>query len=249
MASKTNLEQSVTQAIILAGGTGSRLRPYTDTIPKTMVEIPGTGRSILAHQLDWLAEEGVTDVVISCGHLADVLSAWLKSTNLPLRATTVVENEPLGRGGGLKFAAKALPRQDEPWFALNSDIWTRFPLRDMAAFHHDHGATETLALARPRMPRGVVAVDTDGRITDFAEAPPTPWPINAGVYVFSPNLAALLPDIGDHENSTFPDLARSHGLAGFPIPEGIYWRAIDTVKDLETAAKELAAFSESARVV
>ncbi len=67
----------VTQAVILAGGQGSRLRPYTDDRPKPLVEIPGTGTPILGHQLAWLASEGVTDVVISCGHLADVLEEWL----------------------------------------------------------------------------------------------------------------------------------------------------------------------------
>ncbi|GAA3301860.1 hypothetical protein GCM10020295_46110 [Streptomyces cinereospinus] len=84
------------QAVILAGGQGSRLRPYTDDRPKPMVEIPGTGTPIIGHQLTWLAEEGVTDVVISCGHLAEVLQEWLDSADLPVRVTTVVETEPLG---------------------------------------------------------------------------------------------------------------------------------------------------------
>ncbi|CAM5711195.1 nucleotidyltransferase family protein [Streptomyces californicus] len=68
-----------TQAVILAGGQGSRLRPYTDDRPKPMVEIPGTGTPIIGHQLSWLAAEGVTDAVVSCGHLAEVLQEWLES--------------------------------------------------------------------------------------------------------------------------------------------------------------------------
>src|SRR5213076_2119313 len=134
-----------TQAVVLAGGQGSRLRPYTDDRPKPMVEIPGTGTPIIGHQLTWLAEEGVTDAVVSCGHLAEVLQDWLKSADLPLRVTTVVEKEPLGRGGGLKFAAAHLPHQDRPWYATNGDIWTRFSLREMADFHHEREATATLA--------------------------------------------------------------------------------------------------------
>lgn len=63
--------------MVLAGGQGSRLRPYTDDRPKPMVEIPGTGLPIIGHQLAWLAAEGVTDVVVSCGHLAEVLQEWL----------------------------------------------------------------------------------------------------------------------------------------------------------------------------
>jgi NDP-sugar pyrophosphorylase family protein len=229
----------VTQAVLLAGGQGSRLRPYTDDRPKPMVEIPGTGTPIIGHQLNWLAQEGVTDAVVSCGHLAEVLQEWISATELPLRVTTVVETEPLGRGGGLKYAAASLPRPDEPWFATNGDVWTRFCLRDMAAFHHERAATATLALARPRIPWGAVETNEFGHVLDFIEAPLSPYLINAGVYVFTPEFTKLLPERGDHERTTFPGLARERRLAGFPIPQGAYWRAIDTAKDLTEAAAEL----------
>lgn len=232
-----------TQAVILAGGQGSRLRPYTDDRPKPMVEIPGTGIPIIGHQLAWLASEGVTDAVVSCGHLAEVLQDWLARARLPLRVTTVVEEEPLGRGGGLKYAARRLPHPDEPWYATNGDIWTRFSLREMAAFHTERGATATLALARPRIPWGVVETNEFGQVLDFIEAPPSPYLINAGVYVFGPEFTELLPELGDHERTTFPRLARERRLAGFPLPQGAYWRAIDTTKDLTEAARELAAQS------
>ncbi|WP_329443515.1 nucleotidyltransferase family protein [Streptomyces sp. NBC_01426] len=232
-----------TQAVILAGGQGSRLRPYTDDRPKPMVEIPGTGIPIIGHQLAWLASEGVTDAVVSCGHLAEVLQDWLARARLPLRVTTVVEEEPLGRGGGLKYAARRLPHPDEPWYATNGDIWTRFSLREMAAFHTERGATATLALARPRIPWGVVETNEFGQVLDFIEAPPSPYLINAGVYVFGPEFTELLPELGDHERTTFPRLARERRLAGFPLPQGAYWRAIDTAKDLTEAARELAAQS------
>ncbi|GHF70878.1 nucleotidyltransferase family protein [Streptomyces thermodiastaticus] len=232
-----------TQAVILAGGQGSRLRPYTDDRPKPMVEIPGTGVPIIGHQIAWLAEEGVTDVVVSCGHLAEVLQDWLASATLPAKVTTVVEPEPLGRGGALRFAAARLPRPDQAWYATNGDIWTRFSLRDMADFHTERDALATLALARPRIPWGAVRTDGFGHVTDFIEAPPSTVEINAGVYVFAPRFADLLPERGDHERTTFPRLARERRLAGFPIPQGAYWRAIDTAKDLSQAAKELAALT------
>src|SRR5436309_10725685 len=93
---ETNHATYPTQAVILAGGQGSRLRPYTDDRPKPLVEIPGTGIPIVGHQLAWLASEGVTDAVISCGHLAEVLQEWLDKADLPLNVRTVVETEPLG---------------------------------------------------------------------------------------------------------------------------------------------------------
>ncbi|MGW7141327.1 nucleotidyltransferase family protein [Streptomyces xanthophaeus] len=234
-----------TQAVVLAGGQGSRLRPYTDDRPKPMVEIPGTGLPIIGHQLAWLAAEGVTDAVVSCGHLAEVLQEWLAQARLPLRVTTVVEAEPLGRGGGLKYAARHLPHPEQPWYATNGDIWTRFSLREMAAFHAERDATATLALARPRIPWGAVETNEFGQVLDFIESPPSPYLINAGVYVFGTDFAELLPDLGDHERTTFPRLARERRLAGFPLPQGAYWRAIDTAKDLTEAARELAAQTAS----
>src|SRR3954454_14228719 len=100
-----NAASRPTQAVILAGGQGSRLRPYTDDRPKPMVEIPGTGTPIIGHQLYWLPAEAVTAAGISRARLAGVLQNWLAAAALPLNVTTVVEREPLGRGGGLKYAA------------------------------------------------------------------------------------------------------------------------------------------------
>ncbi|MBV8542852.1 MAG: nucleotidyltransferase family protein [Pseudonocardiales bacterium] len=225
----------VQQAVILAGGQGSRLKPYTDTRPKPMVEI--AGRCIIDHQLEWLAEAGVTDVVVSAGHLHEVLTEHLSATTRPTRVTTVVEERPLGRGGGLKYAGRHLPAPDEAWYGLNGDIWTRFDLGAMAAYHAQREVVATIGLARPRIPWGVVDVDEGGRVTDFVEAPPSPYPVNGGVYVFAAEIMDLLPDTGDHERSTFPLLARQRRLAGFPI-EG-YWRAIDTAKDIREAARDL----------
>jgi NDP-sugar pyrophosphorylase family protein len=229
-----------TQAVVLAGGQGSRLRPYTDDRPKPMVEIPGTGMPIIGHQLAWLAAEGVTDAAVSCGHLAEVLVEWLADAELPLHVRTVIEPEPLGRGGGLRHAAASLPRTDEPWYATNGDIWTRFSLRGMSDFHAERGAVATLALARPRIPWGAVETDEFGHVLDFIESPLSPYLINAGVYVFSADFAELLPERGDHERTTFPRLARERRLAGYPLPQGAYWRAIETAKDLTEAARDLA---------
>lgn len=225
----------VRQAVILAGGQGTRLRPYTDDRPKPMIEIDG--KPIIDHQIEWMAAEGVETVVVSCGHLAEVLQEHLAAHPQPTRVSCVVEPEPLGRGGALKYAGKHLPSPAEPWYATNGDVWTHFSLRQMAAYHFERDATATLALARPRLPWGAVEVDRLGHIVDFAEAPRVPYPINGGIYVFNPAILDLLPDKGDHERATFPQLAQQRRLAGFPI-EG-YWRAIDTHKDIQEAAKEL----------
>lgn len=232
----------VRQAVILAGGEGTRLRPYTDTRPKAMIEV--AGEPIIDHQLRWLASEGVEHVVVSCGYLAEVLTEHLANVSVPMEITAVVEAEPLGRGGGLRFSGRHLSDPEGLWYALNGDVWTHFCLRDMAAHHLSQDAVATLALAWPRIPWGVLERDPDGHIVQFVEAPRTPYPINGGIYVFGPEILDLLPEKGDHERSTFPLLAAERRLAGFPI-DG-FWRAIDTPKDIAEATKELAALRSQA---
>lgn len=225
------------QAVVLAGGQATRLRPYTDTRPKAMIEI--ANRPIIDYQLEWLASHGVEHVVVSCGYLADVLRAHLDGRDNPPEVTLMVEDEPLGRGGALRFAATGLRHPDEPYFALNGDVLTWFPLDDFVAAHHHHGGLATLALAQFRTSWGIVDVTDDDAIEGFTQSPLLPFWINAGVYVLTPAVTELLPRRGDHESSTFPDLAKDRSLFGYRI-EG-FWRGVDTVKDVQEAGEQVMA--------
>ncbi|GAA0963794.1 nucleotidyltransferase family protein [Actinocorallia libanotica] len=232
----------VRQAVILAGGNATRLRPYTDRVPKALVDVGG--RPILEHQVEWLAAEGVEHVVVSCGHLAEMLRRHVLGRAFPLEVSLAVEERPLGRGGGLKHAARALPFGDEPWLGLNGDILTRFPLDDLVRQHADSGALATLGVTALKSPYGVVEIAVDGRITGFDEAPVLPHWVNAGVYLFEPGMRELLPDLGDHETATFPRLAAGGRLGAYEI-DG-YWRGIDTAKDLKEANRDLRALGWAA---
>lgn len=223
------------QAVILAGGQATRLRPYTDTRPKAMVEV--AGRPIIDYQLDWLAGHGVERVVVSCGYKAEVLREYLASQARPLQADVLIESEPLGRGGGLKYAASGLRAKDQPYLALNGDVLTWFHLGELTEFHRAKGVLATLALAQYRTTYGIVEVDEDGWIGGFTQSPLLPYWINAGVYVLEPEVTGLLPDKGDHEDSTFPQLAKEGKLAGYRI-DG-YWRGVDTTKDVKEASEQV----------
>ncbi|MFB8166876.1 NDP-sugar synthase [Kitasatospora purpeofusca] len=236
MADEDSVPGAVRQAVVLAGGLGSRLRPLTLSLPKPMVEV--RGMPILRHQLDWLAESGVEQVIVSAGHLAQVIGDYLSSQRLPLRTDLVVEERPLGRGGGLKLAAGALGRPGEPWLALYGDIWTRFPLGAMFAHHRRHGAPATLALPRPWLPRGSVDCDERGRVTALVSQAAPPLRVNGGVFVFDPQVVDILPDEGDHEQTTLPRLVRARQLIGYPVDSP--WRAINTPHDLADVEGELA---------
>jgi NDP-sugar pyrophosphorylase family protein len=154
-----------------------------------------------------------------------------------LRVSYSLEKEPLGRGGALKQGWSRVPRDEETVVACNGDILTNQPLRELVAFHTDRSAAATVMLAPLRSPYGIVDVGDDGRITSFREKPVLPFWINAGIYVLSREFFALLPEKGDHETTTFPQLAAEGRLFGFKSKA--YWRPVDSIKDVSEATREL----------
>ncbi|WP_017606086.1 nucleotidyltransferase family protein [Nocardiopsis alkaliphila] len=236
-ASPSSSQSPVTQALILAGGQATRLRPYTDTRPKAMVEV--AGRPIIDYQLEWLTSHGVEQVVVSCGYKAEVLREHLRSRTEGPEINLLVEDEPLGRGGALRYAATGLRDADAPYFALNGDVLTWFPLDELTRRHRAMGGLATLALARFRTTWGIVDVDDQDRIEGFTQSPLLPVWINAGVYLFEPGITPLLPVKGDHESSTFPELAEAGELTAYRI-DG-FWRGVDTAKDVKEAGVEIEA--------
>jgi NDP-sugar pyrophosphorylase family protein len=223
------------QGVILAGGRSLRMRPYTDDRPKAMVEVAGA--PILEHQIRWLVANGIETVVLSVGYRADVIQNHFgEGSRHGLKITYAVEDEPLGRGGGLKLAARMLPYPDEGWFGINGDVIVEFDLDQLRKRHESIGATATVGLAPFVTSWGLAKLEGDF-IVGFEQSPKLPYWVNAGIYAMNPEVVDLLPDKGDHEDSTFPDLATRRKLGAFMI-EG-YWRPIDTVKDVEEATKEL----------
>ena len=223
------------QAVILAGGQATRMRPYTDDRPKAMVEVAGA--PIVEHQVRWLIANGVDHLVISCGYKSEVIADHLgDGKGFDAVITYAVEDEPLGRGGGLKFAAKSLPYPDERWLALNGDVIADFSTADLVRQHETLGVTATIALAPYRTTWGVANLEGD-LIRGFTQSPVLPYWINAGIYCLEPSFQELLPEKGDHEDSTFPQLAKEGKLGAYRI-DG-YWRGIDTVKDIKEATTEL----------
>lgn len=229
-------------AIIIAGGQGERLRPLTNDRPKPMV--PLAGKPLLAHQLDWLRKAGVTDVVMCCGYRADAVTDYFgDGSAFGVRVTYSLEKEPLGRGGALRQGHAQVPPGEDTIVALNGDILTNQPLAELLEYHKAKGAAATLMLTQLRSPYGITQVEDDGRITSFSEKPLLPYWINAGIYVLGPEFFDRVPAKGDHEDTTFPELAAEGKLFGFKTQA--YWRAVDSIKDLAEAERE---FTEIAGV-
>lgn len=223
-------------AIVLAGGKGERLRPFTADRPKAMVEVHGV--PLLAYQLRWLRGQGVDAVVIACGYRHEVLQEYFgDGASSGLRITYSIEEKPLGRGGALKRAFGALGPAVDLCLATNGDIITDLTLGPVLDEHRRREAAATVVVTPFRSPYGIVEVDEANRVRGFREKPELPFWINAGIYVLSRGILPLLPDRGDHEDTTFPRLAAEGRLAAYP--SRAFWRGVDTVKDLEEVAAVL----------
>lgn len=223
-------------ALIIAGGEGERLRPLTSDRPKPMILV--ADKPILEYQIGWLVGQGVSDVILLCGYKAEVIQEHFgDGSRFGLRVHYSLEREPLGRGGALKLGARLLPPDEELALALNGDILTNQPLAPLLRYHRRRGATATVMLTRLRSPYGITRGDRAGHIVAFQEKPLLPHWINAGVYVLAADFFRRLPERGDHETTTFPDLAAEGKLFGYR--SHAYWRSIDSFKDLTEAAAEV----------
>jgi NDP-sugar pyrophosphorylase family protein len=222
-----------TEAIILAGGKAERLGDAAEGRPKALVPI--AGRPLAAYQLALLARAGVDRVIISCAAGQEELFQR-ELGGLGLELVTVGEPEPLGRGGGLRLAAQA--RQTEgPVYALNGDELFDLELVDLLDAHSRGGGAATITVAPLQSPFGVVDVDENDVVRGFREAPKLPYWVSTGLYVLEEEAIARLPERGDHETTTFPELAGEDRLRAFRH-EGL-WLTVNTPKDLRRAQEYL----------
>ena len=224
------------KAIILSGGKGERLRPFTNECPKGMVQIEG--KPILEYQIEWLKKYGVKEVIFACGYLSEKIKEYFEDgKKFGIRCHYSIEDEPLGRGGALKKAWQYIKDDKEPVIATNGDIYTELDLREMISLHKStKDILVTMCLIPYKSPYGVVRIGDDGLVMGFDEKRKLPYWINGGVYIFNHEVVNHLPEKGDHETLTFPDLAKRKLLQGYK--SNAYWRSIETVKDLNEVARE-----------
>ena len=223
-------------AVILAGGLGRRLRPLTSDRPKPMVEV--AGKPIVEWQIMWLKKYGIRTFIVLTGYLKEKIIDYLGSgSRLGVNITYVVEDVPLGTGGAIKNAEGILKKIDR-FIVINGDIITNIDVNILLNSLTDRYLA-SIALVPLKSPYGIVKVDEEGNVRSFLEKPLIKdYLINAGVYVMRPGILDYLPVKGDIEKTTFPTLA-SKGLLKGVVFENVYWRSIDTLKDLEEVSKDI----------
>ena len=216
------------QALILAGGEGTRLRPLTYTVPKPV--LPLAGRPHIAYVIDWLERHGVDDVVVSCGFLAEEMKAALADLEPGVEIRYAEEPDARGTAGAIRFAEEMLA---DRFLVLNGDVLCDLDLSALIAQHENTGAEATIALYPVPDPTGYGLVHRreDGEITEFLEKPEPEQidtdEINAGAYLLErPVLDRIPPDRSvSIEREVFPELI-GEGLYGIRL-EG-YWIDIGT---------------------
>ena len=230
------------QALVLAGGEGTRLRPLTLTVPKPVM--PLAGRPFLTFMLDWLRRHGVSNVVLSCGFLSDAVERVVGDEHAGMPLRYVHEEEPLGTAGPVRLAHDE-GALEERLLVLNGDVLTDMDLTAQIGFHQQKGALATLALigVDDTSSYGVVPTDEEGRVEAFLEKSAGPAPtnqVNAGAYVIEREVVERIPSgrAVSFEREVFPELVGG-GLYGFA--QTGYWMDIGTPERYLAATYDLLA--------
>jgi mannose-1-phosphate guanylyltransferase len=217
------------QALVLAGGEGTRLRPLTLTTPKPVM--PLAGRPFLSFMLDWVGSHGAEEVILSCGFMSDAVKSVLGDIYDGMRLRHVIEKEPLGTAGPVRLAYDE-GLLEERVLVLNGDVLTDIDLTAELEQHERTGARATLALypVDDTSSYGVVPTDGEGRVTAFIEKGGGEAPtnrINAGAYVLERDAVESIPAgrAVSFEREVFPALI-GDGLYGYDAAG--YWIDIGT---------------------
>ncbi|KAG6758299.1 hypothetical protein POTOM_038639 [Populus tomentosa] len=220
------------KALILVGGFGTRLRPLTLSVPKPLVEF--ANKPMILHQIEALKAIGVTELMLN----------FLKDfeTKLEIKITCSQETEPLGTAGPLALARdKLIDGSGEPFFVLNSDVISEYPLKQMIEFHKVHGGEASIMVTKVDEPSkyGVVVMEAStGKVERFVEKPKifVGNKINAGIYLLNPSVLdriELRPT--SIEKEVFPKIAAEDKLYAMVLPG--FWMDIGQPRDYITGLR------------
>ncbi|CAK7342798.1 unnamed protein product [Dovyalis caffra] len=230
------------KALILVGGFGTRLRPLTLSVPKPLVDF--ANKPMILHQIEALKTIGVTEVVLAINYQPEVMLNFLKEyeKRLEIKITCSQETEPLGTAGPLALAReKLIDDSGLPFFVLNSDVISEYPLKQMIEFHQGHGGEASIMVTKVDEPSkyGVVVMEeTTGKVEKFVEKPKifVGNKINAGIYLLNPSVLdriELRPT--SIEKEVFPEIAAENKLYAMVLPG--FWMDIGQPKDYITGLR------------
>ncbi|NOY99957.1 MAG: NTP transferase domain-containing protein [Chloroflexi bacterium] len=223
------------KAVILAGGKGTRLAPYTHILPKPLMPI---GDMPIMELLLWqMQRAGVDDIVLTVGHLAELLRTFFKNgEKWGVHISYSYEDDPLGTAGPLSL----IDGLDETFLVTNGDVMTTLDLGELLAFHKAQGGAATIAVheRQVKINLGVVQLDGGNIIAGYIEKPTYDYTVSMGIYVFEPRVLQYIPY---NEYLDFPDLVLKLIAAGDKVvayPFDGYWKDLGYADDYEQAARD-----------
>jgi len=222
------------RAIILAGGKGVRLHPFTLVFPKPLV--PLGDRPIIEVMIERLIAFGITDITLTLGHLAELIKAYFQhrpQLMAQARLSYIDEEEPTGTAGSLA----SVQGLDQTFLVMNGDLLTDLDFDELVSFHRRHGAALTIAVHQRhvKVDFGVLELDDTDRVTGYDEKPELKYDVSMGIYVYEPRVLKL---IAQGSYLDFPDLVLrliSAGEKVYAMPSDCQWLDIGRPDDYARA--------------
>jgi NDP-sugar pyrophosphorylase family protein len=225
------------KAVILAGGKGTRLSPYTTVFPKPLVPIGE--RPILEIIIRQLVRSGLGDIVLSIGHLGELIKAYFQNGNCRIPGLSLsYQREPIALGTAGPLAA--IPGLDGTFLVMNGDVLTNLDYRALLNYHEKERAALTIAMhsKEVRTDLGVLKTGRRGRLMSYDEKPVYEFNVSMGIYVYNNKVLDYIPS-GQYLD--FPDLVRrllKHGEKVVGFPTKAYWLDIGRREDYELAQQD-----------
>jgi len=229
MSSKNNK----IKAVVLAGGKGRRLAPYTQIIPKPLMPIGD--KPILEILLRQMKRAGIREVTLTVGYLADLLRLFFQDgKRLGMKINYVQEKKPLGTSGPLSNVEGL----KDTFLVTNGDVLTTLDFAELIAYHKEQGAIATIACHKRKVDinLGVVELDKEQRVSGYLEKPSIDYLVSMGVYVFEPRILEYIPK---DEYLDFPDLVLKLVSGGEKVSGYVfkgYWEDLGRPDDYERAS-------------
>lgn len=238
------MEKRIHTAVILVGGTGLRMRPLTEDMPKCM--IPLRGKPLIHWTIRWLGNHGFDHVVLGVAYRKEVIIDYVEANPMGVKVDFSVHSEKGETGEGFKLAIQRHV-EDENFLAMNGDEFTNLNLERFAEFHMKHKPVATIAVSPMQSPFGILEIDGND-IVGFKEKPILEdKPISIGVYLFNHAILDYIPMKGSIEKTAFPSLAEKRLIKAYRLSENERWLTINSVKDLSVAEEKFSLIRGIAR--
>ncbi len=223
-------------AVVLVGGRGLRLMPYTNDIPKPMIQVGG--KPLVHWIVEWLIENDIKTIVFGVDYKKEVIMDYFKENKFDVEILFNEHTGANGTGDAFRLAIENKSVNDKTFLAMNGDELTDLSIKNFLTFHNEHKPIATLMAYPLRSPYGILDIDHEYNVQAFREKPIIDSAfINAGIYLFDRRVQDYLPQSGSIEETTFVKLAEMKKIKAFKYFG--FWRTVDTMKDLSAVEEKI----------